>query len=292
MSPLALSVAMGAAASWAALDALRKRLAEEVKPVPLVVLLSVAPALGFVAWAVAVDARWSLDLAYLGWAAASVVSNLVAYVAFVSALTVSPLSTTIPLLSLTPVVATLMAVVFHGETPSPRQAVGIAIVVVAALVLQTRAKGEGTLLGMLRSFWSDRGARLMLVVAVAWSVAPNLDKRALAFASEPAHAAVQSGGVGLCLLLWLQWRGRGAELLAVRQVPGVFAVAFVLSLAALGMQLSALRLDLVGLVETIKRAVGLIASLAVGRIFFGESVTRAQWLAALVLVFGTTLLAG
>jgi drug/metabolite transporter (DMT)-like permease len=291
--------------AWAGLDSCRKALLRAIEPVPLLALLTLASVPLFALW-VAVSggsgggasgsARDLLQAGYLVPALGSVVLNLVANFSFMQAVRLSPLSLTIPLLSLTPAFATLLAVPLLGEKPGPADAAGVLMVVAGALWLNREAAaggraGEG---GEAASFWRslarEPGVPLMAVTALLWSCTIPLDKLAVLRAGAPRHALALTAGVAAGFLLVLAVRGKLSELAHVRRSPALFALAVTVSVLALGLQFLALNRVWVGWVETLKRGIGNLAAVAMGRIAFGEAVTPRKVLAVLLMAAGVALL--
>jgi multidrug transporter EmrE-like cation transporter len=64
-----------------------------------------------------------------------------------------------------------------------------------------------------------------------------------------------------------------------------------LAVAALALQMLALKWLWVAVIETLKRAFGVLGSVTFGRLFFDEPVTRRKVVAACLMVAGTSLLA-
>ena len=209
---------------------------------------------------------------------ACVLVNIVASVLFLLALRLSELSRTIPMLALTPVFAGVTAIPLLGELPSPLQWGGVRAIVGGAMLLNPPRT-------------VDRGVLAMLGVAALWALGPVLDKVCMQHAGLAMHAAVQMGGIGGGLLLWLAVRRRLGDLVEVRSAPGTYLVTLLVGFAALGLQLMALKLVLVSLVEGLKRAVGLASSVVVGRLAFGEPVTARKVLGVLAMIAGSVAMA-
>jgi drug/metabolite transporter (DMT)-like permease len=275
-----LLLALGCALAWALLDALRKQVAASVPAVASVVWLSALQAPIFLAWAGLDGATLEIDpLAYAPWGLACVSLNAAASLAFVRALQLSPLGVTIPFLSLTPAFAALFAWASLGELPRPLQLVGIGGVMLGAGAL---AWGEaGTRL--------ERGSVLMIGVALAWSLTGSLDKLALARASTAVHAAVQALAIPALLAGWLVARGRAGELARARDVKGALAAAVLLGALATALQYAAIQLTLVALVDALKRAVGALAAVAIGRWWFDERLSGRRLAAVAGLTLSTLL---
>ena len=293
VGPFAALVLVACALAWSSFDLVRKLLLEDVEPMPLVFALTALQTPVMLAWFLLAGGLGGEGLpedGYLLPALASVAINVVANVLFVVAIQVSPLSVTVPLLSLTPVFTTLLAVPMLGEVPGPFQEAGIALVVVGAFALHARpGDGRGPR-ELLRAFLHERGSRMMVAVAFLWSLGPPLDKMAIRASSTAFHALVLSGGVAAGLFVVLAARGRLGEVRRAARRPRLLIVAFLVSAAALALQLVAIRMVLVSLVETVKRGLGNVAAAGVGRWVFGERVGWWQWGAVAVMAAGVALI--
>jgi multidrug transporter EmrE-like cation transporter len=63
------------------------------------------------------------------------------------------------------------------------------------------------------------------------------------------------------------------------------------AVAALALQMVALQWLWVAVIETLKRAFGVLGSVVLGRVFFLEPITNRKLVAMVLMVAGTTLLA-
>lgn len=292
--PLALAVVVGCALAWASFDFLRKAILRWMDPMPLVFLLTALQTPLFALWVAGTGAAGPPPgelRGYLLPAAGSVALGVVSNVLFVVAIKISPLSLTIPLLSLTPVFTTLLAIPLLGQVPRPIQVVGIGLVVIGALALHRRTGGvDAAGETPWRAFLRERGAVMMAAVALMWSVGLPLDKLAIDHASPAFHALVLSGGVAAGLGLVLAVRGRLGAVAAARRRPGLLVLALTASAVALALQVVAIQVVLVSVVETVKRGLGNAAAVAVGGGVFGERVGAAQWLAVALMAAGVALI--
>lgn len=277
-----------AALGWSAFDATRKRLALRVSPVALTVVLPLGQAPLLALWA-ATQGAFALPGPALPPMAASVALNVGGLLWFMQAMRLAPLSLTIPLLSLTPVGTTLLGWAFRGQVPGGLQWAGIGAVLAGALVLGLRS-GHWPGLG---GAWRNPGMRRMAAAALVWSLTAVLDQVALDRGAGAWYASALSAGVGLALGLLLLGRRKG-DLLAgalaeLRRIPGLTLGTLVLGGAALAVQLEALRLAPVGLVETVKRGVGMAGAVLLGRLFFLERITAAKVAAVVLMTAGVAL---
>ncbi|HWM90954.1 MAG TPA: DMT family transporter [Thermoanaerobaculia bacterium] len=280
----ALLLVVGSSLAWSAHDVTRKFLVGRIRPVPLAFLLTVAAAPLFGAWT-AIDGMPSLQPGYAVPAVSSVLLNIVANLMFFAALRTSSLSVTIPLLSLTPVFTALLGIPMLGEVPTGMQGLGILLVVIGAFFLSL-PEGERSMRG---GRW-ERGAAMMTAVALLWSLTVPLDKMATARSSAPFHATVLCAGVAAGVLAVLVYQRRLGELADVRHVRGVFLLALITSILALGLQLLAIQKVWVGLLETLKRGLGNVSAVILGRAIFGEPVTLRKLLAVGLMAAGVALI--
>lgn len=292
--PLVALVLVACALAWSSFDLLRKVLVRWVDPLPLVFTLTALQAPLFAAWhlgAAGGSLTASPTAGYTVPAALSVLLNVVANVLFVVAIKVSPLSLTIPVLSFTPVFTTLLAIPVLGEVPAPSDWAGIVLVVAGALGLHVAPGSGAHPLGMARAFLRERGSVMMAGVALLWSVTPALDKLAIERSGPAFHGLVLSVGVAAGLGAILARRqGLGAAGAALRMRPGLLALALLASAGALALQLVAIQVAFVSLVETVKRGLGNAAAAAAGTWLLGERVGRWQWGAVAVMGVGVGLI--
>ena len=286
---LGIGLTVGSALCWAGLDASRKVLVQKVSPVALLVLLTLGQMPLFGAWGVlAGDTIDSWD--YVLPALASLVLNIIANLCFFRAVTVSPLSLTVPLLAFVPVFTTIAANPLLGELPGVRQIAGIGVVVLGALTLNAGAAEERSPLAFARALLRERGSVPMLVTALCWSMTIVVDKLATEHAGFGIHGTMLNAGLGLFGLSLLAARGRLRELGAIRQAwkPWLFAIA--MGALGLGGQLVAVQHLFAALVEAGKRAIGVTMSVLVGRFAFGEPITRFKIAAVALMSLGAGLI--
>ncbi|MGH9379903.1 MAG: DMT family transporter [Thermoanaerobaculia bacterium] len=285
----ALLALVGCALAFAALDLLRKLLTHHIRTVPLLFWLAAGSLPVFAIWWWGSGGAGPRDAAYWLPALTSLALNIVANLLYLEAVRRSPLSLTIPFLGLSPVFATLLAVPMLGETPTPLQWGGILLAVIGVLWLSWGGQGDPTPVRLWRALRREPGSSLMCGTALAWACALPFDKLALGHASTPWHGMVITGGVAAGMLATLAVTRRGG--LRTDRHGGLLLIAAgCLGGVALGLQLLAMGLTAVGLVETLKRALGSFSAVAFGYLFFHESVTPHKLAAVVILAAGVAVL--
>lgn len=284
VSPAALLLVVGCAIAFSVADLQRKLLTERMRTLPLLVAMSAGMAPFFLAWWL-----WQPGggpgpgywLPGLG----SMVLNIVANLAFLVAVRIAPLSLTIPVLSLTPVFTTLLAVPLLGEVPSARQLAGVALVVAGVVGLGLRTAEGISPRQLLRALGREKGSQLMVVTALCWSLAMPLDKIALAASGPAFHGLALNAGVALGALAMLAVRGRAGELRGLGAHWVLLTWLVVIGAVALVLILLAIPLTWIGFIETMRRGLGSFLAVVWGRLLFAERVT-ARTLGAIAVIAG------
>jgi drug/metabolite transporter (DMT)-like permease len=278
---------IASALAFAGLDLIRKLLAGRIDALALVLFMSLG-AVPFLGGLLALHGLEAPSPGYLLPGLGALALNFLGSLGFVHSVKLSPLSRTIPLLSLTPVFTALTAVPLLGELPEPTQAAGILLVVVGAMALNS----GGSLGGAVRGFLREKGALLMAAVALMWAVSGPLDKLALEHASVYFHATAMAFGVGVGALAALAWQQRLPALGSARGEARLLLAAMICITVALTFQLLAIRVVLVSLVEAFKRALGSLIAVVLGGAVFGEKVGPGEWISVAVMVGGVFLMLG
>jgi drug/metabolite transporter (DMT)-like permease len=283
LSP-AILLALASGCCWSIFDLQRRFLVERMTAWSLVVWVTL-PALPLVliwAW---LAADWRFAMPYLLPGGGSVLFNIAANFFFFRAIQLSPLSVTLPMLSLTPVFTALLGALVLGERLGSRHGMGIALVVAGAWILSTGASGLRFAARRI-----EHGSLFMGVVALCWSATMMLDKQALAHAAAPLHALLLNAGVAVGGVAALAARGKLVELATARRNLGLLALATTIGVAALGSQLVAIQTVPIGIVETLKRGIGAGLAVVWGRAFFAEPVTGWKLLAVALSTAGVAAL--
>lgn len=280
MTLLVVGMIAASSLAWSVFDMSRKKIAERLSPVPVVVWLMLlqTPLFAMVSmveiWRAPAPDYWYPAIG-------SILLNCFANVLFIMSVSWTPLSLAIPVLSLTPVFTAGGAFLLLGEPTSMRQAVGIAVIVTTTFAL---GRGE-TALEIKEEERSQvrKGMIFMGIVAFLWATTPVLDKICLQYVPSSQHAFIQCLGVAGILAVGLRIRRDVAPMSHVLGSARWFVLAAVAAAIALGTQLWSIQYVPVGIFEALKRSIGLIAALIFGFLIFREPVTRLKaWLVVLM----------
>jgi drug/metabolite transporter (DMT)-like permease len=289
LSLAALGLVVASSLAWSGLDLSRKVLAGRITEIPLLFWLTALPLPLFLGWWL-YDGVRPVPAAYWLPATATIALNIVANLSFMRSLRLSPLTATIPLLSLTPVFTSLVSIPLLNQRLGSRNWAGVALVVGGALLLNLRGGDAGSLAAFGRALRREPGVPFMAFTAFLWSITPPLDKLAMDRSTAPFHAFMLNAGVAVAMLALLIARRRLGDLRQGRGSAGPFAAAVVCAFLGLSTQLAAFSLIPVGLFETLKRGIGFVMAMLTGRLVLGEAITPAKLAAVGLMAVGVGLI--
>lgn len=209
--------------------------------------------------------------------------------ALITALSSATLSSTVPLIAFAPLFISLTSFIVLGEAITPIGLAGILAVVVGSYLLRIRNARAG-ILEPIRVLARERGARMMLLAALCFSVAAPFAKLAIrASDTYVAFAAAQLLGLAL-LSFWLLMRGR--LVVAFRQLGRYRARLLLVGLTNLLQAITtymAFDLMLVAYASGIKGSNILITAL-LGHLVFAEKRVVRTLVVGAIMVAGVVLL--
>ena len=112
----------------------------------------------------------------------SIPINIIAYVLYLYAIKISPISLSVPFLAFTPVFMILTGFFILAETVNIWGAIGIVLIVLGGYLLHF-TRNQGGMLAPLSAFAREKGSWLMLIVAILFSFAAVIGKKAILHSS-------------------------------------------------------------------------------------------------------------
>ena len=213
--------------------------------------------------------------------------NTLTTILFIRTIKSSPLSLTLPIVTLTPVFLLITSPLMLGEFPKPIGLVGILSTVIGAYILNLSKRTHGLFEPFL-SIWKEPGPRLMLLIAFIWSITSNILKIGVKN-SNPILAAFVEECITLYLLTIIVLFKK-ISLKRVAQNGFVLAPIGIASGLAIIFQVIAFSMAIVPNVMTIKRTSTLFGTLW-GKIFFKEKNIKERLAGAAVMLSGVVLIA-
>jgi drug/metabolite transporter (DMT)-like permease len=229
-----------------------------------------------------------LDAGFWTTVAVLVPIELLAITLYIRAIKLSPLSLTIPFLSLTPVFLIVLGWVALGERIDAAGAAGIALIVIGAYGLNGGSLREGWL-APLRAIAREPGSRLMIAVAFLYSVTSTLGKAAI-LASGPAAFAVVYTFTLAASFAPVVFATARPQLIQLRTHAGAFlAVGLFWALMILLHTLALAQAEAAYMIA-VKRT-SLLFSVLYGRLLFGEGQFRERFAGTIVMCIGVAIIA-
>lgn len=213
--------------------------------------------------------------------------NTITSILFIKAVKDSPLSLTLPITAFTPVFLLITSPIMIGEFPKPLGIIGILSVVIGSYILNLSKRAHGHFEPILAIF-KEEGSRLMLIVAIIWSITSNIDKIVVRN-SNPLLTSFASTCVVLIFLTLLLWVKKISIRHILRHSKILAPIGFTAGLS-LAFQMTAISMTLVANVISVKRTSTLFGSLW-GKIFFKEENIKERFAGAFIMVIGVILIA-
>lgn len=233
-----------------------------------------------------------LPLAFWGWVLALVPLEMAAMLLYMRAIRDHPLALTLPYLAFTPVFVILTGFVLLGERVSAAGAGGILLVVAGTWLLNAgHARGNDwrTWLAPLGAIVHEPGARMMLAVALLYSLTSAMGKGAL------RYMAPEDFGAFYFVLL-----GAAAVMLFALPAPGIllriwrrpWAVVTVAALSAVMVYTHFLAIQQVEVAYMIAvKRTSLLFGILYGALLFREANLAGHALAGAIMLAGVFLIA-
>lgn len=284
----ALTLTLICAIGFAASDYFRKAAAAHLSP-PILLAVFIGGQLPLIGGWVLVTESFRLADGYWPYGLVTAAAGLFANLFFLMAMRVSSLSLTVPVLGMVPVFTTIFGAVVLDEIPTTQQTAGI-VIAVAGLMTLYLPEDDPNPMHVLKRFVTDAGARLMLLTALLWSATAPLDKISVQLSSPATHALVQVCVITTVLVSYILVAQRPRAIALARQAITPAALASMTAGVAYGCQLVAYQLTLVGVVESLKRVIGLLSALLLGRILLDEPLTTPKLIGIGLMVIGVPLI--
>ena len=196
---------------------------------------------------------------------------------YMHAIRLSPLSLTMPFLSLTPAFLLFVGFVFLRETPGPLQVAGVLLVVVGGYLLS----GEGWV--PLAAIKKEKGSWLMIAVSLIYAFTAALGKMLINESSPTFFPAYYLAAIALLFSpIALLRKKRTLRLSRNVFLSGVFHSGMVIT------HILAIVLTQASYMIALKRLAGLFG-VVYGRLFFGEKNLMRRLVAAGIMFAGALL---
>ena len=282
MMPILICVISGF--FWAAFDLTRKLTLTKINSINLLLIFTLAQCLLFSIWLFYED--FSINFkSYLLPGLILIFIGLLSAILFLKAIKQSDLSLTIPLLSLSPMFSSLFSFFFLNEKLTNIQYFGIFSIIFGTLVLYSKKINLNDILKSFKVLSTNKSAKLMIIVAIIWSLTPVLDKICLKSSTINIHGFIQSFGMFL-FLIFLFIKNNLNQIESIKINWPIIFIAVFIGVVATIFQFYAILTNFVPIMESIKRSVGQLSSVFLGKLFFNEEITKPKIWGVIILSIG------
>lgn len=215
--------------------------------------------------------------------------EVVAIIFYIKALKVSPLSLTLPFLSLTPVFLIIVPYIVLGERVSVIGALGVLFIAVGGYTLNIKEFKKGVFEPFL-AIKKEKGSIFMIIVALIYSFTSSLGKRAIEHSSPIFFGATYITLLVIVLTPIALYKGRDELRVIFRNgaikstvLPGMLQSIMIIS------HMIAMSMTKVAYMISVKR-LSLLIGIFYGYLFFKESGIRERMLGTILMLTGFVLI--
>jgi drug/metabolite transporter (DMT)-like permease len=213
--------------------------------------------------------------------------DIIAVLLYIRAIKVSPLSLTLPFLSLTPIFLIVTSYIILGEKPDKFGFIGIILVVIGAYLLNVHTISQG-FLAPFRAIAEEKGSVLMIIVAFIFSIGICLGKIAIQHSSTEFFCVVYILLLSLFLFIIVSFKCKHFLSKSIsRPVPFIF-IGMLIAIMIIT-HLKAISLIEVSYMVSVKR-LSILFGVLYGVMFFKETNIKERFLGATVMVSGIILI--
>ncbi len=219
----------------------------------------------------------------------SIPLEILATLMYIRALRISPLSLTLPLLSLTPVFLIVVPKLLIGERVSPHGGIGVILIGLGGYVLNIKSISDG-ILEPVRALTREKGSLLMAGVAFIYSITSTLGKIAINHSSALFFGTTYFITLTLIMTPVCLWKVRNESGFAIHKdvliasiLPGFFQVLMIVS------HMIAMSMTRVAYMISVKR-LSLVIGVIYGLVFFREKGAMERLCGSIIMFTGFILI--
>jgi len=217
----------------------------------------------------------------------SIPLDIIALLLYMKAIKVSPLSLTLPFLSLTPVFLIGTSYVILGEKPDKSGFIGIILVVIGSYLLNVHTISRGVF-EPFKAIAKEQGSVLMIVVAFVFSIGVCFGKIAVQHSNPAFFSVIYIFLLSLFLFIVVSFKSKHFLSKSIsRPVPFVF-IGMLIAIMIIT-HLKAISLIEVSYMVSVKR-LSILFGVLYGVMFFKETNIKERFLGATVMVSGIILI--
>ncbi|MBA4348403.1 MAG: hypothetical protein C0415_00215 [Thermodesulfovibrio sp.] len=215
--------------------------------------------------------------------------EVIAMILYIKALKISPLSLTMPFLSLTPLFLIVVAYILLGEKLTFLGGIGVLFIVAGSYTLNIKEAKKGVF-EPFAAIKKEKGSIFMIIVAIIYSVTASLCKKAIENSSPVFFAVTYITVLVIIFTPIVMYKSKDELQMVFRKgaikksiLPGIFHAIMLIS------SLIAVSLTNVAYMISVKR-LSLLISIFYGYMFFREKGIKERLLGAAFMLAGFILI--
>lgn len=214
------------------------------------------------------------------------------YYLFLSAIRMSPLSMTLPLLAFTPAITIVSGWLMLGEQVGREGISGVLLVTVGAYFLNADINNFSAP-GPIRAIIADRGARRMLMVSAIWAITSTLGKKGAVMFGPLQFSFMMTAMIGAVFLSigMARVKSGSARLAFNHRIAATFMIGAIFMAFQEVTHFMAVSMAPVAYMISVKR-LSMVIGVIFGWRFFGESHLISRLTGSLIMLAGVILLSG
>ncbi len=213
--------------------------------------------------------------------------EITAYILYIRAIKISPLSLTIPFLSLTPVFLIFVSFFILGELPDVSGVIGVILVAIGGYTLNLHLTPHG-MLEPIKAIAREKGSVYMIIVAFIYSITSTLGKLAILHSDSIFFASFYFIILGIIFTPIAIIKSKERFTSFFKASKNYFLIGFFFALMAISHCL-AIQLVEVAYMISVKRS-SLLFSIFYGWVLFKEENIRERLIGGLFIIAGMVLI--
>lgn len=276
------------ALSLATADALSKKALDDNIDPSIVAWIRTGYTVPFMAFLIPFLEKPELDSVFYMAMFLAIPLDIIALLLYMKAIKVSPLSLTLPFLSLTPVFMIGTSYIILGESPDKSGLIGIVLVVIGAYLLNVHTISQG-LLEPFKAIAKEQGSVLMIIVAFTFSIGACIGKIAVQHSDPLFFSVIYSFLLSFFLFLVIGFRKKQFFPKVISR-PVLFLLIGILITIMIITHVKAINLVEASYMVSVKR-LSILFGVIYGVMFFKETNIKERLLGATVMVSGIVMIA-
>ncbi len=275
------------ALSLATADALSKKALDDNADPSIVAWVRTGYTLPFMVLVIPFIEKPELDIVFYVTTLTAVPLDIIALLLYMKAIKISPLSLTLPFLSLTPVFLIGTSYIILGERPDVSGFIGIVLVVIGAYLLNVHTICKG-FFEPFKAIAKEQGSVLMIIVAFVFSIGACIGKIAVQHSDPLFFSVVYSFLLSFLFFLVVSFRTKHFYSKAFSR-PVLFLLIGLLITIMIITHLTAVNLVEVAYMVSVKR-LSILFGVVYGVVLFKETNIKERLLGATVMVLGIIMI--